>query len=175
MQIFTYSGINVVTAIKGSKSIVRPAFLHIPWCPQSVKGYRTDYIHEVLRVIQTLTNIQLCTEYPKWNIFTLQFSPGWWQRAWDVPSLCIIYYGCAALIKVWAILEGIWVEKMIILSFHAFDAWHSSCWLSETLHAVSKDHIFHIDKTLLKSRIVIVLNIMKLDSLKRGKVLHEYP
>ena len=39
------------------------------------------------------------------------------------------------------------MEKLIILSFHAFDAWHSSCWLSETLHAVSKDHFFHIDKT----------------------------
>ena len=66
------------------------------------------------------------------------------------------------------------MEKLIILLFCAFVTWHSSCWLSETFHAVSKDY-FSMLTRLLYSKIVILLNIMKLGSLKRGKHSMKHP
>lgn len=44
--------------------------------------------------------------------------------------------------------------------------------LSETFHAVSKDYFSKLTR-LLYNKIIILLNIMKLGSLRRGQAFHE--
>ena len=174
MQIFNYSGINVVTAIKGIRAFQACLFTHT--LMSSVCERIEDWLYSWRR--KSYKNIDKYTavyRVPQMKYFhsTIQ---SWLvtESLGRAKPLHYLLWLCCSYKSVSNIRRHL-SGKTDYFSFHAFDAWHSSCWLSETLHAVSKDHFFHIDKTLLKSQIVIVLNIMKLGSLKRGKMLHEYP